>query len=815
MSVFPLMGKIDDGVYGTINSRVNDNVKLSKLLSWIRISSAVDGGLILETMPSEQTFASSYGNRNRSGNVGIKFDGTHVYAENDRGYRPSPVIESVSIENGHQGLSRKAKFAIKCFTLAQAELLTKYFYQPGYCVLVEYGWNVPESIEQRADLTVGKECEIAKYNNYTHISQKRTASNGTYDGFMGRITGGGYQSGDDETYIIDVELTTLGEIPTYFQIHKNGTLDGEAGEKLNSSLKYEISKINTLADSGNNVGLALFQQMYNRLPNKKRTEQVKGLTGAKDIHGNPWTSEFNFINVDEEIREYLLGALTDSKQYVENEKGEKVPVFIPDGLTMMSEQSFIRFELAMAILNTYIVNVVSKRSSEAGCSEPTYSYTINTNDTVVGAHKWMFSIDGTKLFIPNTNHPEFGMKQAFERENEVSADQFINPAQIEDAGKTVDLCPANFVAQPTGRSKIGSASKKDLYAFPATREYTSNDLEGVNKRTAPAHSWGYLRNLYINLNFFIETLSKTNLVAKDIYYELLNGMSAAAGSYWHFEIVEKPVVTEEAEQTENEKHFNIEIQDLNFMGNIDKSKSAIKEFYSKGVNTPFLNSTLDMPIPAVMRNEILGRNSSAKVNTKGENPDQKYDGFFSNQLCPVTKILDSFKEDADVNTPVDDGVASVEKSKKDVARANMELFLSKATIVPKQQKREGESKSGLWAEIKRVFTTNTIDAALGEYLMIIAWDDSTILKQLEVKWNSKKDVASPVSPILSIEFSFDIHGVSGLKVGDVFKIIDIPSAFKGGVFQIMEQSHSLNGGLWTTTVRGKLRNFTAINNDSI
>ncbi len=119
-----------------------------------------------------------------------------------------------------------------------------------------------------------------------------------------------------------------------------------------------------------------------------------------------------------------------------------------------------------------------------------------------------------------------------------------------------------------------------------------------------------------------------------------------------------------------------------------------------------------------------------------------------------------------------------------------------ATVVPHSQDFVGTKKN--------------ISNVLDDYLFVASWDDVKILKQLEREWKGtgKMRGSKTSSAILSIEFSFEIHGVSGLKIGDVFRVSDIPSTFKSGVFQIMEQSHSLTGGLWKTSVSAKLRNFT-------
>jgi len=791
MSVFPKLGKINDVVFTTIQSRKDSNVEVSKLISWIRVASAVENeygtGLILESIPTKQTFASTYGSTNKSGRVGTTFNKTDVFAENDRGYRPSPVIENLNVQNGNHGLSRKATFTIKCFTLAQAEILTKYFYQPGYCVLVEYGWNTTKSMEHRADLSKDGACEIARYNNYSYITQKREKSLGTYDGFMGRVTGGGYKNGDGETYVIDVELTTLGEIPTYLQVHKGG-IDAENIDEVDSSLRYNVSEIKDSASNTLSIGLGLFQMVYNKLPNEKRSRRVKGLTASesdfgKDVNNIPYINERNFINVDETMREILLNnfkSLVGTDLKTRNNDGTVQSNYLPEGAPLISEHSYIRLELAFRILNEYAVSI-ERTDTRCSGNVKSYSYLINTNDTIIGAHKWMFSIDGSKLFIPNENHPKFGLAKAFST-TDTSNEPILRPALLGSGDATSE----NSIVDDLNPWK--GSGVNHLYAFPSTQvlEPDTTDKD-IIPQTAKAHQWGYLRNLYINLDFFIEVLSRSNYVLKDILFELLNGMSAAAGSQWQFDLAEVPHETRKGQSTFD---YEIKVVDRNFIGGGDLTTNQITKFYSKGVDTPFLSSDLSMPIPSEMRNRILGRyNSAGKVETNTEGSDDDFALFFERKLDPVSEILNSFKK----STTPDPPSSKVKSASTDeIQKANYDIFMSKATVVPKKQDRKAK-------------LTSVID----DHLMVVAWEDSKLLKQVAKRFGKilGSGQNKAYSQILSIDFTFTIHGVSGLKVGDIFQIIDLPSQFKNGVFQIMEQSHDLSDGLWITTITAKMRNF--------
>lgn len=196
MSVFPQFGKINPKIAATINSRIGNNVEVSKLMPWFRISSAghvsneknetvnsstvadsfsnfadspnafsvhtaatikESKGLILESIPVNNSFVTSYGGiidkERKSGRVGTDFNGGNVYATGtDRAHRPSPTIDSLSIENGNRGLSKKARFSITCYTLAQADTVSAYFLEPGFIVMVEFGFNKTKSIAEKINL---------------------------------------------------------------------------------------------------------------------------------------------------------------------------------------------------------------------------------------------------------------------------------------------------------------------------------------------------------------------------------------------------------------------------------------------------------------------------------------------------------------------------------------------------------------------------------------------------------------------------------------------------------------------------------------
>jgi hypothetical protein len=73
----------------------------------------------------------------------------------------------------------------------------------------------------------------------------------------------------------------------------------------------------------------------------------------------------------------------------------------------------------------------------------------------------------------------------------------------------------------------------------------------------------------------------------------------------------------------------------------------------------------------------------------------------------------------------------------------------------------------------------------------------------------KSKTSSLNVPLLPIKFNFTIHGVSGIRVGDTFNIIDLPGNYKNKVFQVTQVAHDIAQNIWTTKIEGSMRNINA------
>ena len=828
---FPQLGNIDKRIYNTITKKAGNNLRASQTMPWIRVTSCLGNFLTLESAPPSDSFAERYGDAGKSGRIGIEYPGGQAkskYAEEDsRGLRPSPTIDNVSISQGNEGLSKKASFTIICYTLAQCETVMEYFCEPANMVLVEWGENTGISYGQKAAINT---CSIASYNSLKTIQTKRKAANGMYDAVLGVITGGGMSYGSNETYEVQVALTSVGELPAYLQHHK-GLTDSKK-KKNKSSDKFEGKSVT----SEKNIGKRLFKQMYNDLPAHKRTEKIKKLLNVPFA-----TNSTNFVNMDSEIRDDLVDSTKDVKLITDG--GD---VDITSDLPLFSEKRYIKVALAFTILDLTDNYKLDSVPLPCGGSSNTINAKVEWKNTICRAHKNMFSADADYLYIANMYTPSFDLMGALKSEPGYEGNPLpeLTSQFITEAGKAVDTHP---------RAYPGEGGQDDIMGsyFPNMNELDFSDAAEYDssyaKVTAGIGEWGYLRDLYINFDFFCDVLDKKGLVTKDVYYDLLNGLSSAVNLYWDFQIVPRGQTSihemNNANKESNSSYYKyqkaiegkcfagseeLQIVDMSFGGRVASTGSSVglAKFQSRGALTPFLSAGLTFDIPGAMKGQVLGQsmaNDTSKDDDEGNpNPEAKEistKGLFTTKVDSVMKELRAVKKEGDkilsdaiaADNPEAASKGEGDSPEEQQRKANYETFVRSALIVPKEQDRNAKydvanEKYDLW---------KANETTIEELAVVGAWNDTTVLKKVQmlneglIKGIGVNTISQLNIPLLPIKFNFTIHGVSGIRVGDTFSIIDLPTKYKNKVFQVTQVEHDIAQNIWTTKIEGSMRNMNA------
>lgn len=774
MSAFPNFSNIAPWVTNQINSRRGDEYTISNLNAWVRVASGVGDGLTMISNASYALFsatggASIYGDSTRSGTVGETWAGGAISAGiGDYGYRPKPNITSIEIDEGAGSLSRKATFTITAYTLGQLNTLSEYFLEPGYTIFLEWGWNDPNAFigfQQTLDVDY-----VANNQSFTNVNNRREATSGLYDNYLGFITGGSIgMSGD--TWTITVKCTGFTELPAYLMAADNSEKIEDANK--DSALEYTTADIASETD----LGKKRFMMAFNRLPSNRRTSRV-----ASFITDTSVANEVNFINVDETVKAKIndttagtsffgLFSLNDEEKQVEekgkdgNVKSESVE--FPQGTKIIGDEAFIRFGTLMQIINQ-----IGIEGYYIGGKLVTV--TINTKDSVCCAFEKIYSTSKAKLYIPNENTPLFSLITAAQGGTQTSFDS-VQSAMISDKANTTTIRFPMKVGISNGVvSGEGRHANQTVF-------YKAGSDDGLD---VDAEKYGFVDDLYVNMDFAKGILETKNFSAKDALYQILNGMASAAGGMWDFQIIEN--TSTDGSTTE------LKVVDFNL---VSKNKTReITTFDLTGVKSIFMEASLDLDISGAKMNQIIGKRLGQSMN--GSQPSTKNDSGTGLFTTKADKVLTKIKErekppEPTGDTPKAAAAEDSDKAAKEAKQKAFQLFLSKIGYYP----------------FPSLDDKSTFEDPLNKIAMCAAFNDQVVFDNLKVGKDKIDDAdTNTVSALMPIKFHFKIHGVSGIKRGDKFKVRGIPQQYENnGFFQVLSVKHVVDGMLWTTDVEGGFR----------
>lgn len=634
--------KIKTGVFDTGSIAQNGysaEMEFSKRNVWIRLISGADDGCIMTSNADSNLFQavgdasvntlSQYGYGDGSGAIGVNWSGGIVRAKDGWSGRPSPIITSLNLKEGKDQISRHCELSITCYTLGQMELIQQYFMEPGYSLLVEYGFNTKKGVGPILKVDYSKPDELVSLAGATNLDQdilhdRRVRSYGEYDSFFGFIVGGSTSNNDDK-FNVTIKLRGAPGMPTWLQSQNvikkySGTNEAGGPVTVNNSAvapKFSISDLNmTDTTVQGYVVQRRFKYMYNSLPEQRRTY------GVKSVYTDSAWQGIDFINMDpvvaRTINAFKSAATIDggggnittvSGSAMSGSEANGNTQLSPDVITaggyhipkekIFSDKEYIRFGRAVEILNQN----EGLQAYKIG-NKPIY-LTIDINDCIIGAFKGIYSTDADKLIIPGLI-PDF---KVF----------FLNEKEV-----TLEYPPTYVNVSPDPKMDFAQSTK----------------LETGPHRESEYH-WGYLKNLYINYNLFKTTLEDQNLNMRQVLEKLLNEMSSAANGFWNFQIVEK--------QDKKTNTTRYTIIDENWVG---KSQSTPTIFYHMGEQSRFLDASLTIDIPGAMTNQIVAKRLDYATNPNS--PALQVGGLFNSKkdkfLGKIEMKVSSGAADSNKNT---------------------------------------------------------------------------------------------------------------------------------------------------------------------
>ena len=821
-------------------------------------------------------FRGSYGNSKGSGPLGKNFNKKWVYPslayqigktntntntlnneEQNWVLRPSPVVTALEIKEGKDQISRVGSLVIKCFSLVQLEEIQKYFMEPGFSILIEYGWNTDDAYAQLIDTTnkdtIIKEASNSNLNQ-TALHKKRFTSRGDYDSFFAFIVGASVNS-ENDNFSITINLRGMPGLPTYLQSQHNinkleTETDPKTGNIIKRSIKtiptvkpYNIADIEAKGDAVMVVAARRYKYMFNSLPPQRQTLEIVRLVNQastkKAVNGKLLFYDligFDLI-INQSVDSYKSGADESKlKRLFGLIKEFKIGSWTVPKEKLGSNHKYIRFGLALKILNSNNGLISYKYGNK--------SVNVRIDETAyIGAFPKIFSTDPTKLIIPG-KIPDFF--QYYLNSTEVPVNEILNSefdASLDNISFVQNVDLPNGL-QPNGKPW-------DYTSWPDAFEKSGY--------------YGLLENLYINFDLFkMAIINSANKSIKDVLLDMLNEMSNAVNSFWNFQLVEK---------INSDGDIVIGIIDENWSGKSAIPKDKIQSFRHAGELSVFLDASLEINVPAETANQIILKreNYTSQPNAHGIDIGRV---FTSKPDLFFTKIEYSPSIAAGTNTKavtLQQDELTTKKAEKAAwlntmlierksgfnilteqffdGKTNELIFFRTSNVNPFYELQEIPAQTANGVRFKKLnerikelesIVTETKSTALNSNINkidIIAnpqysslgssqsvktafeSDDKTELKKRFrvyccndtqlfdiIKNNAFESYGNKTSILLPIKYSFTIMGKSGIRRGDVFNIIGIPERYaKHGYFQVINIEQQIEGNLWTTKVIGQYR----------
>jgi len=674
---FPIFSDIATPVYNSIITNgtnnpysANPNLDASSLVPWIRLISGTGNGLIMASNPEDTRIITTpypnstntglnyypgvYGSRDKAGFIGYNWKGEVVYpyltpVGGDLVLRPSPLITSLELKEGKDQISRHANVSIRCFSLAQCEMIQEYCMEPGHSLLIEYGWNTDAALAQLTDISDPQYIvkDVADENlNQDALHAKRILANGNYDSFFGFIVGGNTTS-EGDAFVITIRLRGMPGLPTFLQLQHtvNPFIPSKGISVLQTAKPYttaDISNVSSTLGVDSLLSNRRYKHMFNKLPPIRQTPEVQYIVekcnAALSAYG--W---WDLLNFDVPVTDSIMNFQTDVSKVAMianiQKKLNLVHEIVVGNVSipkekLVSENKYINFGVALEILNA------NNGLNGYKVGDKTITVKISTKG-YIGAFPGIFSTKPSKLVIPGIipNFYEFYLNPTT-----VDINKILDPTTFIDNtiwGKTI-------VTDSTGKNTVVS----EKYAFVQT-----NDLVPTPKNPndpSQGNYFGYhekggyygrLDYLYINFDLFYNTIkNSSNKSIKDVVLTLLNEMSSAVNSYWNFQIVES---------VDSSGNINLQIIDENWAGkNIIKPKI----FYHSGEQSVFLEGELDIDIPSEMANKIIL--SREDYTSNPDSKPLKIGGVFSEDSDMFFKGIDYVGKAAKLEGPTKNTVNS-------------------------------------------------------------------------------------------------------------------------------------------------------------
>ena len=705
---------------------------------------------------------------------------------------PDPGIISIETEIQKSWFAR-AKINWTCHSIEQLKAITPYFLTPLQTVIVEFGWN---TFNEQSLINLSNFGQIIDIwdNHYKRYSEYVPKSKGNYEFMIGQIVNFEYTINDNiitgMTEVASRQLLYSGFKKDPQENLVKGKTTGKDGKPTDEILfrtKYETlvdTAVNSITSTNNQGGFSLSPQFIDILQSN---------SGYVKKYGADFKNLPDHIFSGRNKQTITYSAERDFD--VDNEKG---PTW-----------TWLTMDLLVDILNG-IKNVDGVKEYAQ------YFFDLNIDDITIGAHDNLISTNKT-ILIPNLNAPKLNSSKnnyiialGEEAYKDPKKHKFFKPT-YPNAQSTIQPYVETNYSDKIFRRASGAVSeihRQNLdyilnnWGRTNSRQNTAIPAEDQTfggTRTADNLKRGYLKNIYINLEFLQKILKDPNFKnLKEVYERICKEINEASCNFWELTVVDAPVVNGKStlkivdEKGPPNKGFDYPIYKFEYMTN----NSIIKK----------LNFTTNLS--NAQANQIIFKAGSYDYITSNQMLDYSNKLNSSNSNKPSVIYNDRIlKSKAQPNTTVPPKITGTSTG---LGYEAINYFYK---LIGKDGKKSGNDEIVQFLQVTLFNTTAAVQRTGGsiDYDTYDIVDIIMPFQELVLYMLNDGDVDKNTNiynaPLRNVEIELSLMGISGIKTFEFFRITNLPPPFNDDVvvFQVMNVTHVINENTWETRLKAQLR----------
>ena len=345
------------------------------------------------------------------------------------------------------------------------------------------------------------------------------------------------------------------------------------------------------------------------------------------------------------------------------------------------------------------------------------------------------------------------------------------------------------------------------YDMPGTRSFPQWKDDDENSK--PAGYWGYLKDLYVNKNVLIEC-AKSSETVESFYNSLFGKINAAAAKIWELSIVE-----------DSEDSGKLRIVDKKY---VQYNKMKIYQFDVGASNNFIKTINFTAQLSNVASNQVISSASTNKTSA-GNSPNGDVN---SNQIIPFPYGDRFYKDTLIKPRKIDENLEIIKQLQGNPApsgASNGSYIMSFKTYKNsnfKPQTTEQKEKISI-AKLQSAARTGRDDVGTsGEFIPGIGEDEVTgwnivnlvlpndsllIALMNDMDFKNNTNIYGGQQPGFTVEMT--LQGISGLRTFQLFSLKNLPSPYSEReiICQIVDVSHKVDAGNWTTTIKAGIRSI--------